>query len=393
MTKNIIICGDGTSKTYRGSLTNVARMFAALEREDPQNQVTQVATYYPGVGTLPDRRGSDKIMRLASQAFGYGVQRTVMEMYSFLSESYQPGDRIYLFGFSRGAFTVRVLAGLVHRCGILRPGNGHMIPYAFELYRPHYEELSSRKRQKLKREVADFRLVFSRPEAPIEFLGIWDTVKSLGYLWPISLPHTRRNSIVKCVRHAMSLHERRVFFGPSTWGGLDADGAETVTGRDIKEVWFVGNHSDVGGGASEDERGLADISLRWMCREAANAGVRFNERHLREALSGDACGRYTENAAFYATHPSLTWAWRLAYVAPRLEITNEHGRTKRVFKWGTGGRRRHETFVRNKMLAVHGSAQEPPLNKSYHELKIDKNIVMFEPDLPMQPDLDCDGPV
>ena len=220
MAKNIVLCSDGTGQDAV-KRTNVARLFELLDLEDAGHQI---ACYDAGVGTRDaeppsaDSRtrpgavrvaGADpatpvrnRLSQLAGLAVGYGLFRNVQQLYSVLVEHYVPGDRIYLFGFSRGAFTIRVLAGLLHRCGILLPQHQSRYAEAFALYEPHREALPPDKDQKLEADLVRFKRAFAVECEAVNFLGLWDTVKSVGYIVPRSLPHTRRNPLVKTVRHA-----------------------------------------------------------------------------------------------------------------------------------------------------------------------------------------------
>jgi uncharacterized protein (DUF2235 family) len=241
MAKNIVICSDGTGQDGLKH-TNVSRLFSILDLSDAERQV---ACYDPGVGTIPhpevstavSRRDpgvltipaidsptgvSRHLARWAGLAVGYGLFQNVKEMYNVLIDNYDEGDHIFLFGFSRGAFTVRVLAGLLCRCGLLLPEHRAHYSQAFKLYKPHLEALETAKLKRLCDQIDRFRSSYSRPVRAISFIGIWDTVKSVGYLWPRSLPHTRRNPIVRTVRHALSLGESRSFFVPRP--GVDSMG-------------------------------------------------------------------------------------------------------------------------------------------------------------------------
>jgi uncharacterized protein (DUF2235 family) len=371
MAKNIVICSDGTGQDGLKP-TNVSRLFAMLDLGDPERQI---ACYDPGVGTVPgpelsaavSRRdpgvvrvpateppagASRHLRRWAGLAVGYGLFQNVKEMYEVLVDHYREDDRIFLIGFSRGAFTVRVLAGLLFRCGVLLPEHRHRYARAFELYEPHYEALGPDAATKLRLDVDEFRRSYARPCREIAFLGLWDTVKSVGYLRPRSLPHTRRNPIVRTVRHALSIGESRSFYVPTTWGGLDADSEPPIDGQDVREIWFAGNHTDVGGGYGADESGLARISLRWMIDEAVACGLRV-----------DGAG-YDETFA-RGSQPSLVahdelghWAWRVSERLPRWELENDPPPPRRVFRWGPTGKRAVAGSARAGKVLIDSRAEE-----------------------------------
>ena len=268
----------------------------------------------------------DAARRLGGSAFGWGLKRNVEELTSYLSTTVGAEDRIYLFGFSRGAFTARVVAGLINRLGLLRPGHLGQFDRAFdELYRPHFESLRDAPavRRKLRTDIATFRSEHCRPETfRISFLGVWDTVKSYGYALPKSLPHTRHNPIVDTVRHALSIDEDRSFFSVTTWGGRDLDlqqgcmpDEQPPLSGNVKEVWFAGDHCDVGGG-HEHRIGLALTSLRWMVHEAARHHLRVDDAAYRRLFIDpphEECRRHREGQKL---------GWRCSNHLPRRDLRN-----------------------------------------------------------------------
>ncbi len=216
----------------------------------------QVIYYDPGVGTLSDPNFTTPIFKkisiYAGLAFGRGILNNVKKAYLFLMENYEEGDRIFIFGYSRGAYTARVLAGLIHGCGLLDKSHKNLLPHALNIY----------KKTVLDFEILNkFKKTFSR-KCEIDLLGLWDTVSSIGWFYnPRFFPYTTNNQSVKAVRHALSIDERRIFFRPLAWG--DA----FLKKQDVKEVWFPGMHSDIGGGYLEKESGLSKLSLEWMIQE------------------------------------------------------------------------------------------------------------------------------
>jgi uncharacterized protein (DUF2235 family) len=202
---------------------------------------------------------------------------------------------VFLFGFSRGAFTVRALAGFLWRFGVPPGGDAERAKAAFRRAWPifRYEFPDDPKVgaaiARLVREQAGLE------SCKIHFMGLWDTVKSYGGLRPIMLPHLRHNPTVGCVRHALALDERRGWFEATTWGWLDSDhpeqrepgreypadrleerDRELIDRQDIQEVWFTGCHADVGGGNGNEA--TSDIALRWMLGEANAKGLRLNSQ-------------------------------------------------------------------------------------------------------------------
>jgi uncharacterized protein (DUF2235 family) len=265
MPKNIVVCCDGTGNDFDDPSTdsNVVKLYETLAIND-----AQVAYYHPGVGTMgsPKARGwlDNQWTRIKGLAFGAGLKDNVGDAYRYLMNTYEPGDRIFIFGFSRGAYTARALAGLVYVFGLLWPRNDGLIPYILRLY----GERSKAAKGNMGHIHAEdnFKYAFSRtPE--VHFCGVWDTVSSYGWITaPITLPYAGRNPIIRTGRHAVSIDERRCCYQSNLWGAA-------VDGQDIRQVWFAGVHSDVGGSYPEATAGLSKIALEWMVLEAEAAGL------------------------------------------------------------------------------------------------------------------------
>jgi uncharacterized protein (DUF2235 family) len=265
--RNIVICCDGTSNEYSRDNSNVVRLYQMLDGDVD----SQAAFYDPGVGTFASAAAllpvSKRVTRLLGLAIGYGLTSNVEDGYRFLMTQWRPGDQVFLFGFSRGAYAARALAAMVYRCGLLAPGLENLVPYA--------SALASSVAPDSWRVARGFARTFSRP-CPIRFLGLWDTVSSIGWAWdPRSLPCTKTNPDVQTVRHAVAIDERRAFFRPNLWGA----------GVDIKQVWFAGVHCDVGGSYTPERSGLSQIALRWMADEAVSAGLRLDGARSERILS------------------------------------------------------------------------------------------------------------
>jgi uncharacterized protein (DUF2235 family) len=395
MGKRIVVLADGTGNTVSRDDSNVLRLCRALDLSRPQHQI---AVYDPGVGTrtttdelrraLPpivqfiedDRDRESTFARrarwLLGLGFGLGTDRNLRQLYEWLARAYEPGDEIYLFAFSRGAFTVRALAGLIYRCGLLRREKVALVSEALRLYKQHYERVrSAADLRSLKLEVASFRRDNSHP-TNVRFLGIWDTVKSVGYLRPKNLPHTRHNPIVQTVRHAVSLDERRSMYAMTTWGGLDGDtrpavfvpawwgndhsGRPPVEWQDIQEVWFAGNHADVGGGYPSDQRWPADVSLQWMVNEARNCDLLVLEpvEQPDRGIDGLTRSLLHDELNRRGTRRDTLWRrwWRFLEWVPRMELNNEPPPPRRMFRWGPAGPRRLREACRDGVVTIHRSA-------------------------------------
>src|SRR5712692_5991113 len=173
MAKSIVVCCDGTGNQFGQNNSNVLKLYSTLVIQAG----VQTAYYHPGVGTMGARNALSTVGKLWTQvrglAFGYGFSDNIADVYSFLMGEFDPGDRIFIFGFSRGAYTARALCGLLQMCGLLTPGNQALIPYALRLYKGN---------DPCKFEIAaGFRTTFSIPCSPY-FLGLWDTVSSVGWI-------------------------------------------------------------------------------------------------------------------------------------------------------------------------------------------------------------------
>jgi uncharacterized protein (DUF2235 family) len=395
MATRIAVFADGTGNTVDRHDSNVLRLCRMLDLADDSEQV---AIYDPGVGTSATVERLRAILgervRLMERAarrprpvrwarllfelgFGLGTAENIRQLYEGVIREYQPGADIYLFGFSRGAFTIRALAGLIYRCGVPRRPDASVIDAAMSLYRQHYEACRNDEQLRVLKAAVER---FKQNEAhvcDIRFLGIWDTVKAVGYFWPKNLPHIRHNPIVRTVRHAMSLAERRTFYVPTTWGGLDGDtrpaiyipahltaareGAAKryeIEWQDLQEVWFAGDHSDVGGG--RPERPLADVALHWMVNEAHDCGLRVRRDEYADLV------RRVRTTPLSPTdvHDEL-WrmpfalGWWITELAPRRDIVNEPPpprRPPRVLR--PAGRRMVANSARDGIVRVHRSATD-----------------------------------
>jgi uncharacterized protein (DUF2235 family) len=301
MPKNIVICLDGTSNEFGDTNSNVIKLYGVLV-QDPQ---VQIAYYHPGLGTMGApgafTRLSQWWTKLKGLAFGYGLAANIADACAYLMANYQPGDSIFIFGFSRGAYTARALAAMLHMYGLLRPGNEVLVPYITRLFRGHGKEVFAL--------APKFQATFSRPCKPF-FLGLWDTVSSVGWIYnPLKLPYTAMNPDISVVRHAVSIDERRAMFRQNLWSNPTA-------GQDVQQVWFAGTHSDVGGGYAESESGLAKLALEWMLNEATAAGMRVDAAK-RDRVLGVTDPRFAKPDPAAKMHKSLHGFWWLLELWPK----------------------------------------------------------------------------
>lgn len=267
--RNLIICCDGTNNLWSAAndVTNIVKIFRRLHQDD-----TQLCYYDPGVGTASGQlhessRLRQRIARLAGLAWGNGVWKNVADAYLWLIHNYQEGDRIFLMGFSRGAFTVRALAGLLYWCHLPKENCEHLIPTFIAAYRVSDPE----ERRRICRELRQYHSRSRNPMEecfPIEFIGVFDTVESVGleqiFLGTEVISDNKVKRGVHFVRHAMAIDESRWTFEPRPYLGTE-DSSEPGAVPRLKQVWFPGAHSDVGGGYQES--GLSDLVLFWMIEE------------------------------------------------------------------------------------------------------------------------------
>lgn len=259
MAKNIVVFSDGTGQEGgRGESSNVYRLFNLVEDRTPH----QVAFYDRGLGT-----GWRKV---TGQGAGMGISQNILECYQFIFEQYQAGDTVYLFGFSRGAYTVRSLSGFIELFGILPSSRPELIKAAYKIYKITDEKRRAKKLQ-------EFKSFHSTMTCPIQMIGVWDTVGALGIpikffdlLNPFSNGFHKTNlaSNVRSGFHALSIDDERKTFHPTLWNERSC-----LSDQKIEQVWFPGVHTDIGGGYTE--RGLSNMSLNWMIKKAAAQGLRF----------------------------------------------------------------------------------------------------------------------
>lgn len=276
--RRLVVCSDGTWKSAESeALTNVVLLAQALHGVAPDG-IEQRHFYDPGVGT------GSFVDRISGGAFGTGLSDNVKDVYGWLVTNYEPGDEVFLFGFSRGAYTVRSAVGLIRKCGLLLREHADRIGVAYNLYQ-------KRDRSPDSDDARAFRARFSRP-VDISFLGVWDTVGALGVplvglrlltRLPYRFHDTELSGIVKRAYHAVAIDEKRRAFQPTLWTNAPKPG------QHLEQVWFAGVHSNVGGGYPD--RGLSDITLLWMIDRARAAGLSFKEDYVQARVKPNEAGR------------------------------------------------------------------------------------------------------
>jgi uncharacterized protein (DUF2235 family) len=267
--KNIVLCFDGTWNTPAQSAsptedasTNVWQFFERVSKTDVQGN-EQIKWYNQGVGT-------EWLNRVRGGAFGLQLDRHIIDGYRKLIELYEPGDDIYLVGFSRGAYTARSLVGLVRNSGLLKGSNDELIDRAYAMYRSK-EGVDS-----------EHALAFRRAnsyEIEIKFVGVWDTVGALGV--PLrsfagfdakqyDFHDTKLSAIVRNAFQALAVDEHREPYKPTFWQPQDP--RDIARGQTLKQLWFSGAHADVGGGY-KGGHSIAHLSMRWMLQQASACGL------------------------------------------------------------------------------------------------------------------------
>ena len=309
LAKNIIVCADGTGNKGGSSPdSNVYKVYKTVSKnysgtcKDDVDIKEQIIFYDNGVGT-----SKNKYWRAISGGFGLGFKHNVCDLYRYLARNYVAGDRIYFFGFSRGASTVRACNGMINKCGLAK-GIGlrnkelnALVDEAYTAYKLH----------KKKPELAEkFK---NNPDkssgaVPIKFLGVWDTVVALGFpkrtdvvepttfllnhifgflesifdfLFPHSFYHYKLTDNVEYACQALAIDDERTAFWPYVWREKDIPDAQDRTTDNVKQVWFAGMHANVGGGY--ERSGMASVPLFWMMKHAQQQGLMFTSDAMRKA--------------------------------------------------------------------------------------------------------------
>ncbi|ESK93568.1 hypothetical protein Moror_1574 [Moniliophthora roreri MCA 2997] len=387
--RNLVVCIDGTANQFSDKNTNVVELYSRLEKSEH----LQVTFYNSGIGTYASPSWKSLtyyrqvIYHKIDLAVAWRFEKILLSAYRWLCEQYQTGDRIFLFGFSRGAYQVRALSAMIEKVGLIHRGNEAQIPFAYDLYQktaehsacesdtkakfgfgkkkdskekdsekiksqvppedtPKHEDQSLSNEKKISESgpqanksehagpkavagesskpekqkpndytdnAARFKRTFCRTDAKVHFVGVWDTVSSVGFAKKKELPLTTEGMGHVCLfRHALALDERRVKFLPEFVNGgtgpkIDDQKKSGSEMPHTKEVWFSGTHSDIGGGNIEN-KGLNNNgpALRWMITEASKAGL----------LLTPFSWKWDEVRTAKAFNESLTGFWRVLEILP-----------------------------------------------------------------------------
>lgn len=287
MSKKIVFCADGTWDDVAKE-TNVYKLFTTLAHTS-----TQFPYYDKGVGA-----GQLPLEHLLAGAFGLGLFQKIKDGYTAIAHCYEVGDQIFIFGFSRGAYTARSLAGMISVCGVPTVNfDDNLVHSAFQVYR-------DTDRTRRAASLACLTERYGLFDAKISLLGVWDTVGALGI--PGSLLGDNHDLVfgfldtdlhpdVLCACHAVSIDERRKEFRPTLWTRGDS------TAQAVEQVWFAGTHGDVGGGYKDG--GLSDISLSWMLGKAIERGIEVVPSIAAQYINVD------PRRAFDPLHETWTALW------------------------------------------------------------------------------------
>jgi uncharacterized protein (DUF2235 family) len=374
--RQLVICSDGTNNNLTGGVndTNVVKLMQLIDEGQDQ-----LLFYDPGVGhpgELPGATGWDRLSRswerVAGLAFGRGVYENVAEAYIFLMQNYRVGDELYFFGFSRGAFTVRCIAGLVNQFGVLDRQMTSMVPTLLNVY------FSQRRGDAKFQSIVDqirvrFSVTASTSEA-IHFVGVWDSVASVG-VPPFTAKMTASPTIqgadkrFRHVRQALALDEHRAAFKPRVYHDQNGSHSNALGGHaTMKQLWFNGAHCDVGGGYGDSSTTLSDKVIMWFAEEARSCGLRLSANGKR-----------------LTSQAEIVQALARA-VAPHRAAPIVHSETYSMCLWAIAGLRVRDPTVHQDSDTKHASPT-PEMHASVveHRLTFEKNTEWgMPPPVPMQ---------
>ncbi len=291
--KRIVICADGTWSRPEKDLkkdfpTNVLKLSRAI-KPIGSDGISQQVLYDWGVGSYYDS--------FAGGITGKGLHKNIMDDYRYIVQNYSQGDEIYLFGFSRGAYTIRCLCGMINNCGIIKRSDANLIEKAFKHYKKSGKDFAPNGKKSM-----EFRNKHSHESREVKFVGVWDTVGAMGI--PISFLglfdsddefyDTKIGKNVRIARHALAIDELRSDFEPTIWKQRD--------NMDLKQVWFSGAHSNIGGSYKPDKKDgslLSDNSLKWMIKEVQNVGLTIESHLINKIIPNPNSKLHNSRSSFY----------------------------------------------------------------------------------------------
>ncbi|MFW0785885.1 DUF2235 domain-containing protein [Gordonia sp. CPCC 206044] len=304
--KRLIVCCDGTWKSFKDPrISNIEKIARAITTWD--GETPQLVHYCNGVGT-----GATLSDRIVGGAFGHGLNGALVDSYRFLVLNYEPGDEIFVFGFSRGAYTARSLVGMIGKVGLLtadalaspdRPDE-NLLEQALSLYQESRSARSAAQQEAWRAQRDRFKdgTTHGDPAPRIRFVGVFDTVGAMGV--PGVTRHRYKfldvtlGDSVDVARQALAIDERRLTFDPCVW---TRDGN---TRTDLQQVWFEGVHSDIGGGLKRP--GPSELTLAWMVDEARQVGLAFDFDRLPTLPAPDCADpRYEPNSSMNPVYQAI----------------------------------------------------------------------------------------
>jgi uncharacterized protein (DUF2235 family) len=369
--RHLVICCDGTGNEISENISNVLKLYRTL-RKTAKTQPNQLVFYDPGVGTLarpnPWKKWRQDVYAIFALATGYGLDDNILNSYEFIVDNFQEGDDIWLFGFSRGAYTVRALAGLIHKVGLISKPQANLAGSGLTAYKQfssdsspsaagfHPSQLTDAGAPAdvtppREDQAAQYARILSVQWPTIKFVGVWDTVASVIVPRPDrlyrpsleTLAFVRHNPSIEIFRQAISIDERRRMFRLQPW---DEGGKfwphryappDKWRDQDSLQVWFAGVHADIGGGYPEKESALSKYPLLWMIEEAVKCGLKVDRRTVNQL----GWGRKRKNSSFsyvrpgflpdpdnpasaaWQPHDSMNPAWRAIEYLPKKDKYKE----------------------------------------------------------------------
>jgi uncharacterized protein (DUF2235 family) len=402
MPKNIVLCCDGTGNEISQNISNVLKLYRTL-RKTAKTEPEQRVFYDPGVGTIARPNPWNKFWQDTKTVFGlatgYGLDDNVLSCYRFLIDNYSDGDDIFLFGFSRGAYTVRVLAALIQKVGLLSPQQANLADEALAAYKQtslqaeqetvrltEAANAHTERDQPLAADdrAAQFARIVSARWPTIKFVGVWDTVASVIVpqrdgvrLFRLEeLAYTRSNPCVRIFRQAISIDERRRMFRILPWGEPQVfmhnrfSATNNEDRQDTKQVWFAGVHADIGGGYPEAESALSKYPLIWMIDEAVKCGLSVDRRTVNHLAWGvkrkGSPFNYVVPDYRGTLHDSLTLGWKALEVWPKSEAVRDWKGRRCLFGYylplGEPRAIQEEAFIHESAVRRRESGAYKPIN-------------------------------
>jgi len=383
MPRNIVICCDGTNNEIAGDSTNVLRLYRMLVKDSQQ-----IAYYDCGVGTIanPDRISGigRSFSRLFDSSMGLTIRQHFLNAYRFLVKHYQPGDKIFLTGFSRGAYTARALAGAIHMMGIARPELESLADLVWAIYSGENANVGDKfaaanrfRKAFVVKDSSVAPLNGKEQDVKVHCVGVWDTVSAFGAISDLrSLPYTANNPSIVHVRHALAIDERRAMFQANRFKPKTPEQHGS-----IKEVWFAGVHSDVGGGYSETDRAaqkdqpavegstLSKVSLEWMLRELTLNGLKIDETNHQHLMN---TAKHPPADPFAIQHESLNGVWNFLELLPQRRYSARAGEP--AWHWPNFWRHRHM-----QPPPVNGVAAPPPTIHASVVERMQNSVCNYKP--------------